>query len=774
MIGGELVGGKKKNTPLFCVLIFMCLITTVCIYFYRQDAVARAAELTYQRMYDSVKEQCLTFDAKIEGQLAILETMTESITVEEIGDKAQMVRRMQSILSSSMFYHIGFINPDGNGFIQDGSEISVKDRRYFQKAISGRYSVAMVESDRADGEHKLVLAVPVIKNRKTIGVMVGSYNEKIFKKIFMARSFDEKSASCICASDGSIIIGSNAPKWLFYRGMPFAGEENIFNAYNKTTPTGERTARDMAMDFAFGRRGTYEYSFGKYSRYVIYEPVGINDWFLVSTIDGDAVKKIIASSSVIPFILFITISLGMFTMIAIIITIESRSRRMLEEDEARLRISEQEYRIAAQQSGKIVVRYDVKTKTEYRDVMTGGFIFGDSAVTSDVPNVYIKSGKIDKECIADYSEFYKKMEAGEKEGSTVIRVNDTDKGTFSYYRGDFTLIFDEDGKPAHAIISYYDCTKERERELAYSLMRQNLSKYPENKAKIFEYNLTSDIEERVSGEFDIDADEWKNLSFNDRTLFVAKKHVHHDDAASYISFFNRERLLSEFQRGVGEETAEFRMGRLDEKGYLWHRVTISMVEYPKTREVKAFIVVENIDEEKKLRISQQERLNEDQLTKVLNRTAFAEKVAEIIRENPNSEHAVIMIDLDNFKQVNDKLGHMKGDEVLVDTAKKLESMLRAGDAVGRMGGDEFMLCLKNIPDREVAGKRAKQICEVLCSDIEGEVKVSGSLGIAIYPSDGTTFQELYQNSDTAVYIAKKGGRRRCQFYKNYDELECCD
>lgn len=119
----------------------------------------------------------------------------------------------------------------------------------------------------------------------------------------MARSFDEKSASCICASDGSIVIGNNSPKWLFYRGMPFVGRKNIFNAYNKTTPTGERTARDMSMDFAFGRRGTYEYSFGKYSRYVIYEPLGINDWFLVSTIDGDAVKdnSLILGNPLYPF-----------------------------------------------------------------------------------------------------------------------------------------------------------------------------------------------------------------------------------------------------------------------------------------------------------------------------------------------------------------------------------------------------------------------------------------------------------------------------------------
>ena len=765
---------KKKNTPLFCALVFMCLITTISIYLYRKDAVCRATELTYQRMYDSVKEQCLTFDAKIEGQFAILETMTDSITVQEISDKNQMTQRMQNILASSMFYHIGFINPDGNGYIQDGSTISVKDRRYFQRTISGRNSVEVVAADRTTGGLKFILSVPVIKDRKTIGVMFGSYNERIFKRIFMTRPFDEKGASFVCASDGSLVIGSSSPKWLSYKGMPFAGETNILDSYRRTAPTGERTARDMAMDFAFGRRGTYEYTFGKYSRYVIYEPLSVNDWFLINTIDGETVKKSIADSSRMPFILFMMISLGMFTMIVIIIKIEAHSRHMLEEEEALLRISEQEYKIAAQQSGKIVIRYDIKTKTEYRDAMADGFIFGESAVTPNVPEVYAKSGMIDNDSIEDYIDFYKQMQEGKEKGSTVIKVNDISKGTFSYYRGDFTVIFDEEKKPDHAIISFYNCTEEREKELAYGLLRQSLSKYPEEKTKIFEYNLTTDFDESVSAKFTIPAEEWKKSHFNNRSNIVAKRYVHKDDAAAYISFLNRERLICAFQRGISEETADFRMRAEEGEDYLWHRVTIRTVEYPKTKEIKAFIIFEDIDAQKKIQIAQQSRLKEDQLTGVLNRSSFAERVREIIKEEPNMIHALIMIDIDNFKQVNDKHGHIKGDEVLIDTAKNLGAILRSGDAVGRIGGDEFMVCLKNIPDREITEKRAKHICEVLTADIGDGVKISGSLGIALYPSDGTTFEELYQNSDTAVYIAKRRGKGCYEFYQRHGESECFD
>ncbi len=671
---------------------------------------------------------------------------------------------MQDIIGSSYFYHIGFITPNGEGFVQDGTDINVKDRKYFQKAISGKSSVEMITSDRAVGAPKFVLSIPVIKDRKTIGVMFGSYSEKMFKKLFVIRPLGGSGISFICDSAGEVILGSDSPKWIFAKGMPFSGASNIFDGYRNVTSTGERTISDVGVDLAFGKHGTYEYSYENYSRYIIYEPLGINDWFIFNAVDGSTVDSITQSSLKIPFILIFAMAAGMFSIVAIVIYMETRNRKLLEAEGERLRISEQEYKIAAQQSGKIIVRYDIRTKTEYRDGLIGGVVFSESSVTENVPQVYVESGRIDKDSIEEFLNFYKKMENGEETGSCIVRIKCADKEAFAYYKGDFTVIFDDEKKPYHSIISFRDYTEERERELAYGLLRQSISKLPKDKTMSFEHNLTKDTERTASSTFGLTKEEWEKSTFNEISALVAAKQLHREDAAQFVAFVNKERVLAAFYNGISEETEDFRMKPAGHKKYLWYRVTLRMGEYPSTKDVKVFITFEDIDEEKRTALRQQERLKEDPLTKILNRGAFAERVEEIIKEDPCAKHAVIMIDLDNFKLVNDNFGHVRGDEVLTETAQKLASMLRSGDVVGRIGGDEFMVCLKCVPDRNVIEKRAKSICENLVTEISPEVTISGSLGIAMYPNDGVIFEELYQNSDTAVYKAKDLGRNCWEFY----------
>ena len=756
---------NKKNL-LLPALIFVCVITTVSIYLYRLDAVDRATELTNQRLLDSVKEQSLTFDAKIDGQFAILETMVDSMPLSEIKDKRLLAARMQSVAKSSPFLNIGFAAPDGSAFLQNGKVVNVADRDYFQKAMSGKRGASMIASGKLGKAPRLVLAVPVIKGTEAIGVMYGSYDEARFKKLFIKEPFENEGISYICDSDGNIIIGSNSPKWLFADGMPFKNIKNFFTAYQQTQPMGKRTLEDVKNDFAAGRRGTYEYNIGSYSRYIIYEPLRRNDWFLINAIDGAAVKESIQASSLIPLALFLMISTGMFIIIVLIIKIEAKNRAVLEEEEARLRVSEQEYRIAAQQSNKFIIRYDIATKTAYRDfIAQQGFVFGDSPVMENIPQSHIDTGGVDPESAEEYIDFYKKIEHGAPEGVTVIRVR-KQNGEPAYYRGEFTSIFDKHGKPQRSIISFHDITEERERELAYGLLRSSMAKLSKAHTMVFEYNMTRDAEENHSDVLPISKGNWKDKTFNEITEIVSKKYVQKDDALLYTIFMNKERLLASFYGGKNEVTGEFRMKTDVRENYRWAKLTIRMGEYPGTKEVKAFIIFEDIHDEKIKNILQEERLKEDQLTGVLNRAAFSERVAEIINAEPKAKHALIMIDLDNFKQINDTLGHIKGDEVLIEMAHGLESILRSGDAVGRIGGDEFMVCLKNIPSRSVTKKRAEYIRDMLIMDVAKDLQISGSLGIALYPDDGTTFEELYQNSDTAVYEAKHQGRSRYEFYSH--------
>ena len=121
-------------------------------------------------------------------------------------------------------------------------------------------------------------------------------------------------------------------------------------------------------------------------------------------------------------------------------------------------------------------------------------------------------------------------------------------------------------------------------------------------------------------------------------------------------------------------------------------------------------------------------------------------------------HALLMIDVDEFKQVNDTLGHNAGDEVLKNLTARISSILRRGDLLGRLGGDEFFVFLKNIPNDEVAAAKAQSICSMNLRPSGANANVSVSIGIAMVPRDGSDFDTLYKKVDAALYREKKRGK----------------
>ncbi len=168
------------------------------------------------------------------------------------------------------------------------------------------------------------------------------------------------------------------------------------------------------------------------------------------------------------------------------------------------------------------------------------------------------------------------------------------------------------------------------------------------------------------------------------------------------------------------------------------------------------------NEKEKQRLS--EKACFDPLTKILNKVAFQEAVEHALAGARDREScALYIIDMDNFKSVNDNLGHAMGDKVLVDAAKKLQQIFRNSDLVGRIGGDEFAAFLHCPKDRvleisELAAKKAETVLANLNAVYQKggkQVQVSVSIGVAIYPSHGKNYASLYENADKALYIAKE-------------------
>ncbi|MBD3222971.1 diguanylate cyclase, partial [bacterium] len=159
----------------------------------------------------------------------------------------------------------------------------------------------------------------------------------------------------------------------------------------------------------------------------------------------------------------------------------------------------------------------------------------------------------------------------------------------------------------------------------------------------------------------------------------------------------------------------------------------------------------------------------DALTRLPNRAFFLEQLGRTIASSRRTGHrsALLFCDLDNFKDVNDTLGHDKGDLLLQAIAERLSGCIRKGDTLGRLGGDEFVLLLPRVESSRDAVMVARKIKEQLARpfDLDGhEVFTSPSIGIAFYPDDGDTVSSLLKHADMAMYAAKKKGRNRYQFF----------
>lgn len=159
----------------------------------------------------------------------------------------------------------------------------------------------------------------------------------------------------------------------------------------------------------------------------------------------------------------------------------------------------------------------------------------------------------------------------------------------------------------------------------------------------------------------------------------------------------------------------------------------------------------------------------DEMTKLLNK-ATAEKMAkQILEEYPDENHAILMIDIDNFKNVNDSLGHDVGDHVISVVAGIISMQFGGSDIVGRIGGDEFMVFMKNVKDREDARRKVQNIVDAFCKKENLSIPdcVSVSIGMAFSDESGIEYEPLFKKADEALYVSKEKGK---SCYTEYSKI----
>ena len=194
------------------------------------------------------------------------------------------------------------------------------------------------------------------------------------------------------------------------------------------------------------------------------------------------------------------------------------------------------------------------------------------------------------------------------------------------------------------------------------------------------------------------------------------------------------------------------------------RVSLSSVRKPQGEVTHYVAILSDITERKAEEAQLRHIAHHDALTGLPNRTLFHDRIEQVIKRAERSQHhfAVVFLDLNDFKPVNDQYGHEVGDKLLQTVADRLIHAVRGSDTVTRLGGDEFVLLLEDVADRVMVDSIVTKILASVCapwSVDEATLQISASVGIALYPEDGTDKEALLHHADTVMYSMKRQSRR---------------
>jgi|GEM_PF-6299543 len=325
---------------------------------------------------------------------------------------------------------------------------------------------------------------------------------------------------------------------------------------------------------------------------------------------------------------------------------------------------------------------------------------------------------------------------------------------------EYVLLQDLSDEVAHAVSALRSAASRRETELALRRGEATLERAQEI-AHIgsWEWDLESGIQ-RWSKEtchlFDLDSDT------ADPSLALLLSRTHPDDQAHV-----KEKIGIAKSGDVSSVKADFRVVRED-GATRWIHVQAE-VEFHDTGPYRVVGVMQDVSERRHFEDQLAQIASHDELTGLPNRHLLNDRLEQGLSHHryTNRLLGLLFVDLDRFKLVNDTLGHDAGDQLLKEIANRLSTCLREGDTVARQGGDEFVVILNDLAKAEDAAFVAQKMLDSLtppCYLFGHEVVPAASLGIAVYPRDGNTMQELMMSADKAMYAAKQAGRGQYRFF----------
>lgn len=438
----------------------------------------------------------------------------------------------------------------------------------------------------------------------------------------------------------------------------------------------------------------------------------------------------------------------------------------IKETELELKISEERYRIATQNTEDIIIDYDLITKSVYHSAKAAE-IYGVAERMENAPESLIESGVVLEKSAREFMGIFDQIKNGAAKASCELAAGTVD-GRVLWNRLTLTTIFNGNNEPVRAIGILQDITREKEAEQQY----EREARYREVTVRdaIFHYEADLTQQRFLEGHEQLVkayATEPTD-DFNTIVGFMLNYMVYKEDRDLVRSYIELDILLRSYKEGTTKAAFSYRReiggGKLS-----WVECTLYLYEDEESGNIRTIGYLKDINEAKERELLLQQKAEHDLLTGLYNKVTTESLIKDFVlgSQDSSAKGAFMLIDLDSFKQINDTLGHAYGDAVLSQISGKLTAMFSESAIIGRVGGDEFVVFFFRLSSKAEAEDKAKQICHMFHSAYTGhsdDYKISGSIGVALFPEHGNTFSELYRNADCALYYAKTNGKDTFYLY----------
>lgn len=270
---------------------------------------------------------------------------------------------------------------------------------------------------------------------------------------------------------------------------------------------------------------------------------------------------------------------------------------------------------------------------------------------------------------------------------------------------------------------------------------------------LFEYEINEDVMEYV--------DKYKDLYGREPIISNFATNVSQNEEIIHPEDLG---VFSEYCRALrsGKEMieSEFRICDVKNK-YIWCHIRGKTIYDDNKNPIRVIGKLVNIDLHKKELETLEYKAKRDPLTGVYNKVTTMDLIDHFIQKHSENEHIFMIIDIDDFKKINDKFGHLQGDRILSFVISQVKMIFTGGEIIGRIGGDEFVVFVGDIGNLDTVIMKAKLLQRALrtvyCEE-EYEISVSGSIGISSYPKDGKNYNQLLNCADKALYDVKEQGK----------------